>query len=58
MLFSVVIIIFMFWFGTGLFGWLGFLVAFVVTFGFLFGERIEQESTLCDEIIDTFITRK
>lgn len=58
MVWSILLIIFMFWFGIGLFGWLGFLVAFIVTFGFLFGEKIKHKPTFFEEILNTFITRK
>ena len=58
MVWSILSIIFMFWFGIGLFGWLGFLVAFIVTFGFLFGEKIEEKNTFFEEIFSTFISKK
>ena len=58
MIWNLLLIIFMFWFATGLFGWLGFLVSFIVTFAFLFGEKIEEKNTFFEEILSTFISKK
>ena len=58
MFWGITLIIFMFWFATGLFGWLGFLVSFIVIFAFLFGEKIEEKHTFIEEILSTFISKK
>ena len=58
MLWGLALIIFILWFGTCFFGWLGLVVSVIVIFAFLFGGKIKKEKTFFEEILSIFTRKK